>query len=184
MMGEHNLRNALAVIAAAHDLDIPVAAVQKTLETFGGVRRRQEIRGVKRGVTVIDDFAHHPTAVRETLRAVKPFAAPGRLIAVFEPRTNTSMRSVFQNIYPDAFEAADRICVRQPPLLNKIPPDQQFSSVQLVEDLKKKGKSADYFKDTDGIIAFLAKEAAAGDVILVMSNGGFDNIHTRLLDRL
>ena len=184
MMGEHNLRNALTVIAAAHDLDIPREAVQKALETFGGVRRRQEVLGVKRGVTVIDDFAHHPTAVRETLRAVKPFVTSGRLIAVFEPRTNTSMRSVFQDLYSEAFEAADRVCVRHPPLLKKIPPDQRLSSMQLVEDLKKKGKSADYFKDTDGIIDFLAEEAAAGDVILIMSNGGFDNIHTRLLARL
>jgi len=184
MMGEHNLKNALAVIAAAHDLDVSLPAVQKALETFAGVRRRQETRGVKHGVTVIDDFAHHPTAVRETLRAVKPFAAPGRLIAVFEPRTNTSMRAVFQDVYPAAFDAADLVCVRQPPLLKKIPPDQRFSSAQLVEDLKKKGKQADYFTDTDGIIAFLSKEAVAGDVILIMSNGGFDNIHTRLLDRL
>jgi len=184
MMGEHNLKNALAVIAAAHDRGVPLPAVQKALETFGGVRRRQEIRGVKRGVTVIDDFAHHPTAVRETLRAVKPFAAPGRLIAVFEPRTNTSMRAIFQDVYPGAFDAADLVCVRQPPLLKKIPSDQRFSSAQLVEDLKKRGKEADYFTDTDGIIAFLSKEAVAGDVILIMSNGGFDNIHTRLLDRL
>ncbi len=184
MMGRHNLRNALAVIAAAHDIGVPLPAVQRALETFGGVRRRQEIRGVRRGVTVIDDFAHHPTAVRETLKAVKPFAAGGRLIAVFEPRTNTSMRTVFQDVYPAAFDAADLVCVRRPPLLEKIPEGQRFSSERLVEDLKKRGKSADYFTDTDGIIAFLSKEAVAGDVILIMSNGGFDNIHARLLERL
>ena len=184
MMGRHNLRNALSVIAAAHDIGVPLPSVQQALETFGGVRRRQEIRGVKRGVTVIDDFAHHPTAVRETLKAVKPFAAGGRLIAVFEPRTNTSMRTVFQDVYPAAFDAADLVCVRRPPLLKKIPEGQRFSSEQLVSDLKKKGKSADYFTDTEGIIAFLSQEASAGDVILIMSNGGFDNIHTRLLERL
>ena len=184
MMGRHNLRNALSVIAAAHDIGVPLAAVQRALETFGGVRRRQEVRGVRRGVTVIDDFAHHPTAVRETIKAVKPFAGGGRLIAVFEPRTNTSMRAVFQDVYPDAFDAADLVCVRRPPLLKKIPEGQRFSSQQLVEDLKKRGKAADYFTDTDGIIAFLSKEAMAGDVILVMSNGGFDNIHARLLERL
>ncbi len=184
LMGVHNLKNALAVIAAAHDLEIPVKAVQAALETFAGVRRRQEIRGVRRGVTVMDDFAHHPTAVRETLRAVKPFAGAGRLIAVFEPRTNTSMRSVFQDVYAHVFGEADLVCVRRPPLLKKIPAGQRFSSRRLVEDLKKRGQCAEYFSDTEGILDFLAKEAADGDVILIMSNGGFDNIHERLLERL
>lgn len=184
LMGAHNLKNALAVIAAAHDLGISVEEVRAAVETFAGVRRRQEIRGVRRGVTVMDDFAHHPTAVRETLQAVRPFADRGRLIAVFEPRTNTSMRSVFQDVYADVFDAADLVCVRRPPLLEKIPTGQQFSARRLVEDLKKKGQCAEYFSDTDGILGFLVKEAVDGDVILIMSNGGFDNIHERLLARL
>ena len=184
LFGEHNLFNALAVVAVADELKLPSRAVAQALETFDGVKRRQEIRGQKRGITVIDDFAHHPTAVRETVRAVKSVHGLDRLIAVFEPRTNTSMRDIFQDDYPAAFEMADVICIREPPLLQKIPPEQRFSSERLVHDLKIRGKDAHYFKDTDAIIEFLTAIARPGDLILIMSNGGFDNIHQRLLDRL
>ncbi len=184
LFGEHNLLNALAVIAIADQLKIPLQIIAGALETFEGIKRRQEIRGEKRQITVIDDFAHHPTAVRETVRAVKSIHSNGRLIAVFEPRTNTSMRSIFQNEYPQSFEMADLICIRQPPLLKKIPPDQRFSSRQLVNDLKSRGKDAHYFPDTDAIIAFLSTTARPQDFILIMSNGGFENIHERLLESL
>ncbi len=100
LFGEHNLLNALADIAIADGLNIPVDIIAKALQTFEGIKRRQEIRGQKETITVMDDFAHHPTAVRETVRAVKSVISGGRLIAVFEPRTNTSMRNVFQNEYP------------------------------------------------------------------------------------
>jgi UDP-N-acetylmuramate: L-alanyl-gamma-D-glutamyl-meso-diaminopimelate ligase len=133
---------------------------------------------------VIDDFAHHPTAVRETVRAVKSVHTSGRLIAVFEPRTNTSMRSIFQIDYLQSFESADIICIRQPPLLQKIPVGQRFSSRQLVDDLKSRGKDAHYFPDTDAIISYLSTTARPHDLILIMSNGGFDNIHQRLLESL
>jgi len=181
LMGEHNLLNALSAIAVADLLDIPKETVKQALATFKGVRRRQEVRGIKNGIVVLDDFAHHPTAVRETVRAVKPFYPDGRLIAVFEPRTNTSMRDVFQDIYPGCFDEADLICIRKPPLLKKIPEGRRFSSEQLVQDLKQRGKDALYFENTDLIIAFIKENAVPGDVILVMSNGGFDNIHERLL---
>ncbi len=184
LVGQHNLNNLLSAIAVSHALEIPIPIVEKAIEQFAGVKRRQEVRGVKRGVTVIDDFAHHPTAVRETIRAVKPFYPSGRLIAVFEPRTNTSMRDVFQSVYPNSFEEADIICIRKPPLLSKILPDERFSSEKLVEDLKTSGMDAYYFPETDAIIEFLITSAENGDVILIMSNGGFDNIHERLLDRL
>ena len=184
LVGEHNMLNALSAIAVADTLAIPVEAIARSFESFEGVKRRQEIRGEKSGITVMDDFAHHPTAVRETLRAVKPFYPNGRLIAVFEPRTNSSMRNIFQNIYPLSFDGADIICIRQPSLLDKIPPKERFSSQQLVNDLKKLGKSAHFFPDTDKIIDFLITETKSGDLILVMSNGGFDNIHERLLERL
>jgi UDP-N-acetylmuramate: L-alanyl-gamma-D-glutamyl-meso-diaminopimelate ligase len=184
LVGEHNMLNALSAIAVADTLAIPVEAIARSFESFEGVKRRQEIRGEKSGITVMDDFAHHPTAVRETLRAVKPFYPNGRLIAVFEPRTNSSMRNIFQNIYPFSFDGADIICIRQPSLLDKIPPKERFSSQQLVNDLKKLGKSAHFFPDTDKIIDFLITETKSGDLILVMSNGGFDNIHERLLSVL
>jgi UDP-N-acetylmuramate: L-alanyl-gamma-D-glutamyl-meso-diaminopimelate ligase len=182
--GEHNLFNMLAVIAMADQLGIPAPVIAEALERFEGVKRRQEVRGVRRGITVMDDFAHHPTAVRETIRALKPFYPDGRVIAVFEPRTNSSMRDVFQDVYPESFDAADLICIRRPPLLEKIPVGHRFSSEKLVDDLKRRGKTAYFFPDTDTIIEFLAPEARSGDLLLVMSNGGFDNIHERLLEQL
>jgi UDP-N-acetylmuramate: L-alanyl-gamma-D-glutamyl-meso-diaminopimelate ligase len=182
--GEHNLFNMLAVIGISESLGISRPVIAEALERFEGVKRRQEIRGVRRGITVMDDFAHHPTAVRETLRALKPFYPDGRVIAVFEPRTNSSMRDVFQNVYPESFDAADLICIRQPPLLEKIPVGHRFSSERLVEDLKRRGKTAYFFPNTEDIIEFLAPEAKTGDLLLVMSNGGFDNIHERLLKML
>ena len=184
LMGEHNLANILAAVGVAEGLGIPVGQVAPALETFAGIRRRQQIRGVASGVTVMDDFAHHPTAVRETIRAVRPFFPAGRLIAVFEPRTNSSMRRIFQAVYPAAFDGADLICIRKPPLLSKIPEGERFSSEQLVADLERRGKNARFFAETGPIVDFVAAEARKGDLVLVMSNGGFDNIHHRLLEAL
>ena len=183
LVGKHNIGNLLAVIAASHDLGIPGTEIKKALETFKGVKRRQEVRGIKNGITVMDDFAHHPTAVMETIRAVRPFYK-GRIIAVFEPRTNTSMRNVFQKVYPNAFDDADIICIRKPPLLSKIPESERFSSETLVEDLRQMGKEAWFFSETAGIVDFVKKTARENDLILVMSNGGFDNIHEHLLNVL
>jgi UDP-N-acetylmuramate: L-alanyl-gamma-D-glutamyl-meso-diaminopimelate ligase len=184
LIGRHNLTNALPVVAIADHLGTPIEKISEALETFEGVKRRQQIRGEKNHIIVMDDFAHHPTAVRETLEAVKSVYARNRLIAVFEPRTNSSMRNVFQNIYPQSFDFADLICIRQPPLLKKIPVDERFSSEQLVADLKKRGKDAYFFTDTDSIVEYLARQAVPGDLILVMSNGSFDNIHEKLLESL
>jgi UDP-N-acetylmuramate: L-alanyl-gamma-D-glutamyl-meso-diaminopimelate ligase len=184
LYGEHNLLNALACIAIADGLDIPVNVIAAALQTFEGIKRRQEVRGQKRQITVLDDFAHHPTAVRETVRAVKSVVSGGRLIAVFEPRTNTSMRSVFQDEYSTVFDPADIICIRKPPLLSKIPSGQRFSSRQLVDDLKSRGKDAHYFPDTETILEFLLSNARPQDFVLIMSNGGFENIHERLLEKL
>lgn len=184
MVGLHNLYNTLAVIAIADHLGLAHAEIGAALATFEGVKRRQQIRGHKNKITVMDDFAHHPTAVRETVAAVKSFHSPKRLIAVFEPRTNSSMRDVFQNVYPLAFDFADLICIRQPPLLEKIPVAERFSSEKLVADLRRRGKDAHFFADTGAIVEFLVRHAAPGDLVLVMSNGGFDNIHEKLLDRL
>ncbi len=176
--------NALSVIAIADRLNIPVPLISSALESFEGIKRRQEIRGQKRQITVMDDFAHHPTAVRETIRAVKPMCDAGRLIAVFEPRTATSMRSIFQKEYAESFDMADLICIRQPPSVRKIPENEKFSSEKLVTDLKERGKKSYFFPDTDAIIGFIIDHAQPADLVLVMSNGGFDNIHQRLLDNL
>ncbi|MFH0997787.1 MAG: UDP-N-acetylmuramate--L-alanine ligase [Pseudomonadota bacterium] len=184
MIGEHNLWNALSAIAVADGLGISLRDISTAMKTFEGVKRRQEIRGCKNGITVMDDFAHHPTAVRETLRAVKSFYTAGRILAVFEPRTNSSMRRVFQNDYPLSFDGADLVCIRNPPLLHKIPVEERFSAELLVSDLINRGINAHFFPDTDAIIDFLIAAARPEDLVLIMSNGGFDRIHERLLAAL
>jgi UDP-N-acetylmuramate: L-alanyl-gamma-D-glutamyl-meso-diaminopimelate ligase len=184
LVGEHNALNTLSLIPILLHLGLSPEVIAGGIKEFQGVHRRQEVRGVKAGVTVIDDFAHHPTAVRLTLRALRAQYRGRRLIAVFEPRTNTSRRSVFQSEYPRAFEGADRIIIREPPDLAKIPEGERFSSQKLVEDLRNLDRQADYFPDTDAILEFLKGELRGGDVVLIMSNGGFDNLHQRLLDHL
>ncbi|MBF0397694.1 MAG: UDP-N-acetylmuramate:L-alanyl-gamma-D-glutamyl-meso-diaminopimelate ligase, partial [Desulfobacterales bacterium] len=184
LMGDHNLFNAIAAFIVSKQLNLSDEQIIKAISRFKGVKRRQEVRGEKRGITIMDDFAHHPTAVRETIKAVKPFYKNSRIIAVFEPRTNSSMRKVFQDIYPQSFDLADIICIRSPSAIEKVPMEERFSSEKLAEDLKKLGKEAYLFHNTEDIIEFLIKEAKTGDLILVMSNGGFDNIHERLLNSL
>lgn len=184
LVGRHNLLNALAVIAVSHDLRIPEEIVRHALKTFQGVKRRQEIRGEKGGVIVMDDFAHHPTEVRVTLNAVRTAYPERRLVAVFEPRTNSSMRSVFQAAYAEVFDEADLVCLRKPSRLDKVPVDQRFSTSKLVSDLRKRGKATHGFEDTEAILDYLISTLRSGDLVLVMSNGGFDNIHQRLLESL
>ena len=184
MIGRHNLFNALAAVATADHLGIAPPAVAEALESFQGVKRRQEIRGEKRGITVMDDFAHHPTAVRETIAAVRSSYPGRRLIAVFEPRTNSSMRKVFQPVYPQSFDGADRVCIRRPSMPEKVPEAERFSAEALVADLQRQGRDAAFFPDTESIIAAIVDAGRSGDVVLIMSNGGFDNIHERLLSAL
>jgi UDP-N-acetylmuramate: L-alanyl-gamma-D-glutamyl-meso-diaminopimelate ligase len=184
MIGEHNIKNTLAAVAVADHLGVPPGQIAEALESFTGIRRRQELRGEKRGIIVMDDFAHHPTAVKETLKAVKSYFSNNRVVAVFEPRTNSSMRDIFQQDFVSVFDPADRICIRKPPMLHKIPEGNRLSSRQLVADLRNRGKDAAYYADTESIIEDLAESSVSGDVILIMSNGGFDNIHERLLGAL
>lgn len=184
MPGRHNALNSLAVIATLDLLGIDREIVAKGLQGFAGVRRRQEVRGIARGVTVIDDFAHHPTAVRETLAALAAAYSGQRLLAVFEPRTNSSRRSVFQEAYADSFSAAHEVLIREPAPLAGVPDGQRFSSRKLVEDLVRRGVSARYFASTEDILSHLDGSVRQGDVVAIMSNGGFDNIHQRLLDIL
>lgn len=184
LMGDHNVMNTLAVIAVARQINIPVEILSRAILSFSGIKRRQEVRGVKNGITVMDDFAHHPTAVRETLKAVRPFYSQGRIIAVFEPRTNSSMRKVFQTIYPQVFDNADLVCVRRPSAIEKIPVEERLSPEKMVSDICARGIDAYLFDDTDTLVNFLVKTGERGDLMLIMSNGGFDNIHNRLLERL
>ena len=167
-----------------HHINTPSIEIKRCLKKFGGVKRRQEVRGRENGVTVIDDFAHHPTAVFETLNGLKMAYQDSRLVAVFEPRTNSSRRSIFQKRYVDSFESADMVIIREPVPLTDIPEEDHFSSAKLSLDLQKKGQNALAFNTTNEILGYLENVIRSGDVVAVLSNGGFDNIHERLLDRL
>ena len=182
--GLHNGLNGCAVIALMDHLGFPLESIQNGLATFEGVKRRQQIRGEVNGITVIDDFAHHPTAVRETIRALRLAWPDRRLVVVFEPRTNSSRRAIFQERYAQAFSGSDMVVVREHIPLSDVPSDEQFSSARLVKDLCQQDIDAHYFPDTETILKFLTEKVQPGDIIAILSNGGFDNIHERLLARL
>ena len=139
LFGRHNISNCLSAVALAHALGVSKNALSMALKRFRGVKRRQEIIGEKRGITVMGDFAHHPTAVRETVRAVKGRYPHRRLVVVFEPRSNSSRRNIFQAQYAESFEAGDLMMIREPPMTEKIPVGDRFSSQRLVSDLQAKG---------------------------------------------
>ena len=184
LSGHHNCLNSLAVTAVLHHIGIDQRTIEGGFSTFKGVKRRQEVRGEVGGITVIDDFAHHPTAVRETLAGLKAAYGGRRLIAVFEPRTNSSRRAVFQNDYVSAFDSADAILLREPLPLENIPATDHFSSEKLAADLSGRHLDATSFPSTVEILNHLQTLLRAGDVVVILSNGGFENIHSRLLEML
>jgi UDP-N-acetylmuramate: L-alanyl-gamma-D-glutamyl-meso-diaminopimelate ligase len=184
LVGAYNLANALAVIAAAADHKLTAEEIGRGVRRFAGVRRRQETRGVAQGVTVVDDFAHHPTAVRETLKALRGRYGRGRLIAIFEPRSATSRRAIFQSEYADAFSAADEIIIGPVSHPEKAPEGDRFDPERLAADLRGRGVAARHLPDVNKIVESVADSAAAGDTVVVMSSGGFGGIHDKLLSRL
>ena len=190
LAGEHNALNTLACVMAMHAGGVPLAEACEAQKSFQGVRRRQEVRGMAGSVVVVDDFAHHPTAVRETIKAVARFGLPGwtpadgRLVAVFEPRTNTSKTKRFQAEYAEAFDGASLVFLREPPGVDDLPPEERFSSAQLARDLTSKGISAWAHPDADALLKALLEALRPGDLCLIMSNGGFEGLHGRLLSSL
>ncbi|NGO38298.1 UDP-N-acetylmuramate:L-alanyl-gamma-D-glutamyl-meso-diaminopimelate ligase [Limisphaera ngatamarikiensis] len=182
--GEFNVRNALAVVACAKHYGLSNRQIQSAFDTFQGVRRRLEVRGVADGVTVIDDFAHHPTAIRVTLEALRLKYPRQRLWAVFEPRSNTTRRRVFQKDLPGAFAPADCIVIAQVARLEQLDPEERLDPDQVVADLRAAGKQALYLPEVESIVSHLARETEGGDVVVIFSNGGFGGIHEKLLDRL
>ena len=172
MVGQHNVLNALAALAVLAELGADRSALKKVLPGFQGVKKRQEIHGEFNGILVLEDFAHHPTAVAVTLAAVRQAYSMRRLVAAFEPRTNTSRRKIFQEPYAAAFQDADLILVREPPDLWKVEPEEQFSSQQLVADLKARGQEALYFPGTDQLLESLLQQLRPGDVVLVKGSRG------------
>jgi UDP-N-acetylmuramate: L-alanyl-gamma-D-glutamyl-meso-diaminopimelate ligase len=184
MVGELNVRNALAVTAAARHCGIRDSAIQTAFDSFLSVKRRMEVRGEAGGVTVIDDFGHHPTAIRETVRALR-VKFPGRRIwAVFEPRSNTTRRNVFQQELVDALERADAVVVAEVARLEQLPLGERLNPEKLMQDLRLTGKPAAYLPTVDSIVDHVGSGARSGDVVCVFSNGGFGDIHNRLLARL
>jgi len=184
MAGEHNVRNALAALAAAAEAGVEPAAARDALAAFRGVKRRLELRGEARGVTVYDDFAHHPTAVAATLAALRALGGEARLVAVFEPRSYTSRTRLFQADFARAFAAADRVYVSAAHLPGKVPEGQRLSEADLVDSIGRQGPEASFVPTVDGIVAALAGELQPGDRVAILSNGGFGGIHEKLLRAL
>ncbi|MGD9903866.1 MAG: UDP-N-acetylmuramate:L-alanyl-gamma-D-glutamyl-meso-diaminopimelate ligase [Vicinamibacterales bacterium] len=183
LVGAHNVRNALAASAVARALGLEAASIAAGLASFAGVKRRLEVVGRHDGVTVYDDFAHHPTAVAETLAAMRAARPGARLWAIFEPRSASSCRRVFQDAFATAFAAADVVVVA-PVFRSTLPDHERLSATQLVADLIAGGVAAYQAPSIDAIVDRVAADARTGDEIVVMSNGGFGGLHGRLLDAL
>ena len=182
--GEHNALNATAAAALASGQGIPVEAIQQALRTFESVKRRLEVRAVVHGITIIDDFAHHPTAILETLRALRSAYPLSRLWAVLEPRSNTLRRSVFQKELVESLSAADRIVLAGVFKQESIPEQERLHPEQVILDLAKLGLEAALYANADEIVEAIAPELIEGDVVAILSNGGFDGIYEKLPARL
>ncbi|MDX1429548.1 MAG: Mur ligase family protein [Rhodothermales bacterium] len=184
MGGRHNVLNALAALTLAIGEGLSVQSMLASLSEFRGMKRRQEVRGQVGGITVIDDFAHHPTAVRETISAVRGRWPGRRIIAAFEPRSNSSRRKVFEDAYVDAFSGADLVMISRPPFRHN-DRREDFMSVETIESvLNEKGVTASALDGPDAVLDRIVSEAEPGDLVLIMSNGGFGGIHSRLLKAL
>jgi UDP-N-acetylmuramate: L-alanyl-gamma-D-glutamyl-meso-diaminopimelate ligase len=183
LIGAHNVRNALAAIAVASEVGISAERVADGLRQFAGVKRRLEIVGVAHGVTVYDDFAHHPTAVAETLGGLRASDPDRRIWAVFEPRSASSCRRVFQDDFAGAFAGADEVLIA-PVFRSTLPERERLSVSRLVRDLNGRGQSAREVDSIDDIVHTIAREHRPGDLVVVMSNGGFDGLHRKLLQAL
>jgi UDP-N-acetylmuramate: L-alanyl-gamma-D-glutamyl-meso-diaminopimelate ligase len=182
--GTHNVENALGVVAAARHVGLDFEEIRRGLETFEGVRRRQELRAELRGITVLDDFAHHPTAVRETIAAVRARFPGRRVWAVFEPRSNTSRRRLHQAEYVQAFAGAGRVSIKVPEPHDKVPASERLDVERLTAELAARGVVASAGTDVPALVDEVAAGARPGDVLLVMSNGAFGGFLDTLVARL
>lgn len=181
LWGSYSANNVLAAIGAALDAGLNADALREGFASFRGVKRRMEIRGEPRGVTVVDDFAHHPTAIRETLAGARQRWPQARMWAIFEPRSATTRRNVFQDALVDAFLPADRIIVGSHARLDEIPEASRFSPDRLARALEAEGRWARAIADVDAIVETVTREARAGDVVMICSNGAFGGLHEKLL---
>jgi UDP-N-acetylmuramate: L-alanyl-gamma-D-glutamyl-meso-diaminopimelate ligase len=183
LVGVHNVRNSLAAIAVGSDCGIAEDVLREGLAQFAGVKRRLELVGTKRDISIYDDFAHHPTAVAETLAAVRAAEPARRIWAIFEPRSASSCRRVFQSDFAKAFSGADEVVIASV-FRSTLPESERLSESQLVSDLKTAGVSARHLPDVDTIVRDVSGEAREGDLVVIMSNGGFGGIHRKLLEAL
>ena len=186
LIGRHNLKNALAVYALCRELGIDRAKLRAGLASFTGVKRRQEVKGEWRGILMIDDFAHHPTAVQATINAVRETYPGRRVWALFEPRSNTSRRNVFEREFAQALALADQIIVAGLHEPEKIPQDERLSVHRLASAINDSGNTARarVIEAADDIVPYVVRHAVAGDILLVMSNGGFGGIQEKIVRAL
>ncbi len=184
LIGEFNVRNAAMAISAAEFYQVPVEKIRTALASFQGVARRQEIRGEVRGVKVIDDFGHHPTAITKTLTALRQRYPDHRIWAIFEPRSNTTRRAIFQRELPDALGLADGVFLSEVARLDQIPVEERLRPEVIIETIAATGKPAFYEKNADAILHRLVPLLQERDIVVVFSNGGFDGIHGKLLAQL
>lgn len=184
LVGEFNVRNAAMAVSAARFYRVPDAKIRSALKSFKGIARRQEVRGEAHGVTVIDDFGHHPTAIAQTLQALRHRFTGQRLWAIFEPRSNTTRRAVFQQELPDALKLADGVFISQVARLEQLPVQDRLNPEAVVAAIESAGLPAFYEKNADAIVDRLVPLLRPNDVVVVFSNGGFDGIHEKILARL
>ncbi|MBT5470827.1 MAG: UDP-N-acetylmuramate:L-alanyl-gamma-D-glutamyl-meso-diaminopimelate ligase [Nitrospina sp.] len=184
MIGRHNVENAAAVAGLCFNLGLTTDEINTAFKTFKGIKRRQEIVGEKKGVTVIDDFAHHPTAISLTIDAVKEAYPEQRIWAVFEPRSATARRKVFEESFPKSFLKANRVVFAEPFAPEKIKQDERLDVKAVVATICDLEGTADYIPQVDDIVEFIIKNSNPGDVVLVMSSGGFGGIHQKILEGL
>ena len=184
MTGHLNIRNALAVIACAQHCGIPEKTIQEGLASFKGIKRRMEVRACVGGITIIDDFGHHPTAIRETISALRVAYPDQKLWIAFEPRSNTTRRNIFQNELAESLALADQVLISQVARLDLLEADQRLNPEQLVTDIKAKNTDCAYHEDADAICAHLNERCATDDVVCIFSNGAFGNLHTKLEDAI
>jgi UDP-N-acetylmuramate: L-alanyl-gamma-D-glutamyl-meso-diaminopimelate ligase len=184
LVGQHNVLNALAATAIAAGRGIPADAIERALSTFESVRKRMEIKGEERGVLVIEDFAHHPTAIRLTLEAARTRWPGQRVWAVVEPRTNTMRRKVFQDVLPDALALADATLIGPVNRANLLDEDERLSPEKIASLIQERGRPAKAFTATDEIAEYLFEHAKPKDVIMIMSNGSFEGLSGKLLTAL
>jgi UDP-N-acetylmuramate: L-alanyl-gamma-D-glutamyl-meso-diaminopimelate ligase len=180
LIGNYNIRNSLAAVAILNQLEVPAGLIRKGLESFVGVRRRMQLRADVDGIRIYEDFAHHPTAVRETLQAIRDAFHPERIWAIYEPRSATSRRNIFQREMAEALSLADFIAIPDLFRPEKVPESERLDENRLIDDLHRRGCAAWNLGTVENIIQKLCENTKPGDLIVIMSNGGFGGIYEKL----